>query len=404
MKRLLNQIKDLYYDKDYGIRKRMVFSSFCIIIGLAIIVWFLVRLLFCEGHWNTNRNINITIAGQIGDFVGGLAGTFFTLVGVLLLFETLALQRRELKESRSVFEKQMFETTFFSLIDLYQEVVKSLHFDFVESYSEKIYNGKDFFEIQRRKFYDEFQCETLFGKNRKAAKIKYIEFYTSTKEQTSHYFRTLYRIFRFIQSSKFTDAEKMHYAKIVRAQLSESELFFIHYNAYTEYGAKFRALINEFNILKHLPHLEKVEYKDYAGKLQQMERNSVGLVLEDLNALVKKSLKTGKLVHKTYLAGAIDFKVTSENNYSFNIAVTKRDNLTFSPTYQQGFGLTNFDLAKTETFIIDYLNDLISYSNYYEFNGRDIVITSAASSNTTNDKHKINISVTNRFSNPIKFN
>jgi len=404
MKYLYNQIKDLYYDKDFGIRKRMVFSSFCIIMGLGIIVWFLVRLLIYEGHWNTIRNINLPIAGQIGDFVGGLAGTFFTLVGVLLLFETLALQRRELKESRRVFEKQMFETTFFNLINLYQEVVRSLHFDYIESYGEKIYNGKDFFEIQRRKFYDEFQCQSMFGKNRKAAKIKYIEFYTSTKEQTSHYFRTLYRIFRFIHTSRFTASEKMHYAKIVRAQLSESELFFIHYNAYSEYGSKFRELINEFNILKHLPHLEKVEYKDYAGKLEQMERNSVGLVLEDLNILIKKSLLTGKFAHKTYLTGAIDFKVTSENNFSFTITITKRDDLSFTPTYQQGFGLTNFDLQKTETFIIDYLNDLISYSNYYEFNGRHVVISSSSNSNPTNGKHKINISVSNRLSNPIKFN
>lgn len=404
MRHLFHQIKDLYYDKDYGIRKRMVFSSFCIVLGLGIIFWFLLRLLYFEGYWNTAESINMPVAGQIGDFVGGLAGTFFTLVGVLLLFETLALQRKELMESRKVFEKQQFETTYFNLINLYQEVVKSLHFDFIDSFSERIYNGKDFFEQQRKRFYDDFVIQDLFGRNRKQAKIKYVEFYTSTKEQTSHYFRTLYRIFRFISSSKFSEEEKMHYAKIVRAQLSESELFFIHYNAYTEYGAKFRKLINEFNILKHLPYLEKVEYKEYAEKLKQMEKNSVGLVLDDLKILIKKALTTVESCHKTYLAGAVDFKVIPENNFSFTLQISKRDDLVFAPTYQQGHGLTNFDLEKTETFIIDYLNDLFLYSNYFEFNGRDIVITSIKSSNEANNKHKITISVSDRKSNPIKFN
>lgn len=175
MRKLFTQIKGLYYDKDYGIRKRMVFSSFCIVLGLGVIFWFLLRLLYFENYWNTNENINMPIAGQIGDFVGGLAGTFFTLVGVLLLFETLALQRKELMESRKVFEKQQFETTYFNLINLYQEVVKSLHFDFTDASSEKVYRGKDFFEQQRKKFYDDFVVQEMFGKNRKQAKIKYIE-------------------------------------------------------------------------------------------------------------------------------------------------------------------------------------------------------------------------------------
>ena len=404
MKKILIQIKDLYYDKDNGVRKRMVFSSFCIVLGLGIIFWFLLRILFWEGYWNTAQNVNMTDAGQIGDFVGGLAGTFFTLVGVLLLFETLALQRKELMESRKVFEKQQFETTYFNLISLYQEIVKSLHFEVVDESSERSFNGKDFFEQQRKKFYEEFVIQDLFGRSRKHARIKYIEFYTLTKEQTSHYFRTLYRIFKFIYNSKFNEEEKMHYAKIVRAQLSESELFFIHYNAYSEYGVKFRMLINKFNILKHLPYLEKVEYKEYAGQLAQMEKNSVGLVLDDLKGLIQKALKTSEICHKTYLAGSVDFKIIPESNFSFSIQITKREDLEFSTTYQQGLGLNNFDLDKTESFISDFLNDLLLYSNYFEYNGRDILITSSKTSNDNNNKHKIIISVSDRLSNPIKFN
>lgn len=366
--------------------------------------WFLIRLLYFEGYWNPKNNINLTGSGQIGDFIGGVSGTLFTLVGVVLLFETLALQRKELSESRIVFEKQQFETTFFNLLNLYQELVKSLHFDFTDLYGEKIYSGKDFFAQQRKKIYDDFVPVDSYSKNRKNSKIKYIEFYTSTKEQTAHYFRTIYRIFRFINTSKFSEEEKLHYAKIVRAQLSESELFFLHYNAYTEYGAKFRKLINEFNILKHLPTLEKLEFKNYAGELEQMQRNSVGIVLDDLHGFMKASLKTSEYNHKSYLTGAVTFKITSENPSTVKLVIIKRDNYTISPQYQQGFGLNNFDNERTAKFITDYLTDLIMYSNYFEYNGKDLIFTSLITTSLETHKHTIEISVSNKTLKPLKFN
>jgi hypothetical protein len=363
-----------------------------------------VRLLFFERYFNTAENINLTVAGQIGDFVGGLTGTFFSLVGVLLLFENLALQRKEFTESRHVFEKQQFETTFFNLIKLYQEVVKSLHFDFSDSFSQRVFIGKEFFEQQRIRFYSDFVIQENFEKSLKQAKIKYVENYISTKDQTSNYFRTLYRIFRYISNSEFSEEEKMHYAKIVRAQLSESELFFIYYNAYTEYGAKFRDLINEFNILKHLPYLEKVEYKEYAVELKQMEKNSVGLALEDLSNLIKKTLKTGKSSLKNYLDGAVEFKVMPESNFSFSVQITKKDDFILTPNHIKGQGLTNFNIEKTENLIINYLKDLFLYSNYFKLNGRHIVINSTISSNEANNRHKITISVSNKKFSIIKFN
>ncbi len=404
MRQFYLQLKDLYYDNETGIRKRMIFSSFCIVVGLVIVFWFLIRLLYFEGYWNTSENINLNVVGQIGDFIGGLSGTFFTLVGVLLLFETLALQRKELMQSRKVFEKQQFETTYFNLINLYQEIVKSLHLDYTETSSERVHNGKDYFEQLRSQFYDGFHVEELFWKNRKQAKIKYGEFYTSTKEQTSHYFRTLYRIFRVISTSNFNEEEKMQYAKIVRAQLSESELFFIHYNAYSEYGSQFRQLINEFNILKHLPYLEKVEFKGYAEKLEGMEKNSVELVLDDIKNTIKKSLRTQENNKKIYLAGTFVFKVIPENDFSFVLQISKRENLLFNTTHQRGYGMSKFDIDTTEILIMDFFYDLFWYSNYFEFNGRDILIKSIKSSDESKNKQKITISVSDKKLNPIKFN
>lgn len=404
MKLFFKHIIDICYDKEIGLKKRIIISILFIVFGLVIMTWFLYRLFKVDGHWNIHHKINLPEAGQIGDFIGGFSGTLFTLVGVVLLFETLALQRKELSESRMVFEKQQFENTFFNLLNLYQGVVKSLHFDFIDFGSERIYNGKDFFEQQKKRFYNDFQSQGSYSKNRKQATLNYIEFYVTTKEQTAHYFRTIYRIFRFISNSSFSEKEKMNYAKIVRAQLSESELFFLHYNAYTDYGIKFRELINQFNIIKHLPTLEKVEFIDYAGQLQQMEKNGVGLVLDDLKYFIKTAISEGKEGYKTYLQGSIALKVTSENSSTFKLLVIKKENMLINTTYQQGYGLGNFDLAKTEEFFIDYINDLISYSNYFDFNGRELSITSTSSTNLQTSKSTIEITVSKRNSQQIKFN
>ncbi len=404
MKKILVDIRDSCYSKETGFKKRIIFSTVLIIIGIGVIIWFLIQLLVVENYFNSNNPVNLTGIGQIGDFIGGLSGTLFTLVGVVLLFETLALQRTELAESRKVFEKQQFENTFFNLLNLYQEITKSMHVDDFDLYTEKTHSGKDFFKQQKLKFYSDFNPKDKFSKNRKEATKNYMKFYVETKEQTAHYFRTLYRIFRFISSSEFTEVEKMNYAKIVRAQLSESELFFIYYNAFTDYGVKFRKLINEFDILKHLPPLEKVEYKNYMNELEHFEINSINILLEDLTRAIKIALKSQTESHKSYYSGLVGIKIESSSISNFKLFVYKKEILTLDvPNFVLG-GLLNFDLAKTESFFKEFLSDLIYYSNYFEYNRKEIIMEFNKSSNLANDKHTIEMSVFNINNNQIKIN
>lgn len=405
MKKIISDIKSACYDNDHGLKKRVIFSVSIILIGSAIIIWFFYFLFFKEDYWNPDNKINLTSTGLMGDFIGGLVGTLFTLVGIILLFETLALQRLELSESRKVFEKQQFENTFFNLLNLYVEVVKGLHYSKNDLlFEDKLYTGKEFFEIQHKEFYSSFTPKSDIQKTRKEATLSYLKFYTSTKEQTAHYFRTIYRIFRFIENSKFDIKDKQQYAKIVRAQLSESECFFLHYNAFTEYGSKFRELINEYNIVKHLPTLEKVEFKKHITTLTQLEKNGVQLVLDDTKLFLKSSLNESKVNYKTYLQGSIAIKTKSVDNSTFTIQIIKKINLPTTYPHQQGSGLQFFDERALENLFVDYVNDLLSYSNYFEFNKKHIRITHSNSTNFVLSKHTIEIIAKNANNQPIKFN
>jgi hypothetical protein len=404
MKKFWKHIIDICYDKETGVKKRIVFSIGLILIGFGILFWFFIRLLFFEGHMNLHHNINLPDAGLMGDFLGGVSGTLFTLVGVILLFETLALQRTELAESRKVFEKQQFENTFFNLMTLYQNVVKSLHFDNPTFYSEKTYHGKDYFEQIRKEIYDEFQSENSISRDRKKAKLSYLNFYENRKEQTAHYFRTIYRIFKFVNESNFEKKDKMNYAKIVRAQISESELFLLHYNAYTEYGKKFRQLINEFNITKHLPTLEKLEFKKHVYGLDHLEKNAIGMFLNDLKLLIKSSVTSQKEHHKNYLQGSISLKVSSSSPANFKVTIIKKEKIQVNTNFQQGFGLNRYSLEKLELFLNDYIYDLTSISNYFELNGKEIFHKVSVTTSNLGDKHTIVIESTKRNNDQIKIN
>jgi hypothetical protein len=405
MKQKITAIISTFYDEDGKVKLRMVCSVMLILLGVIIMGWYFLSLLISnEDYFGFSNDINLSSSGLVGDFIGGLAGTLFTLVGIILLFETLSLQRIELTESRKVFERQQFETTFFNLLNLYSDVVKGLHYTSRDYFEDQIHNGKEFFEKQQKDFYDNFVTRSDIQKNRKEAAMIYIAFYSNTKEQTAHYFRTIYRVFRFIDNCKFDDKDKDQYAKIVRAQLSESELFFIHYNAFTEYGSKFRRLINNFNITKHLPAIEKVEFKKYASILTQLEKNGVQLVFDDIRRFIKSSLKESKTNYKTYLQGRVAIKTKSTKTSEFTVQIIKKINFNMNFVHQQGSGLQQFDEKGLENLFVDFIHDLLSYSNYFELNGKHIRITNSNSTNFVLSKHTIEISAKNQNDEPIKFN
>lgn len=340
----------------------MRISILLITIGIGVIFWLLIRGFFYEGFINHKLDVSLDNASKIGDFIGGFVGVFFTLVGILLLYETLALQRKELTDSRKVFEKQQFENTFFSLLELYQSIVETLHY---EDYSGTNAKGKEFFKTQKVNCFDSFAPSNSFYKNRKQAIDIYTKFYIEHKELIAHYFRTLYRIFRVIDTSKFSDSEKTFYSKIVRAQLSESELFMINYNACTAYGSKFRQLIVDYNLIKHLPVFERLEFKEWREKLTPEGINSLNQFFVEIIDYFKESIIHNEIrdFYKTYLKGKFALRVKNEES-SITVKLYRNDSVNPSAHIQQGLGLDNFTNEELEQLIKCFLVEVFKNGNY----------------------------------------
>ena len=105
--------------------------------------------------------------------------------------------------------------------------------------------------------------------------------------------------------------------KMLRAQLSDSELALLRYNGMTRQGAKFVPLINKFNLLKHLPPLELMEYKRWSAQMTLEERGCTNVLLLETKHNIQKVLETS-LSTASY----------SNNPRKYNINVSSNDEAT----------------------------------------------------------------------------
>ena len=183
---------------------------------------------------------------KLGVFISGITAPF----AIFLLYLTYKSQKEELKSQKEEFksskqilekqnktlERQQFESKLFSLLDIYNEIMRS--------FSNK-YSGKVFFSKIKTKLHINHTSPALqqFQMVVPSGKFDYYKYFQSHKDYLAHYFRVLYRIFKFIdEEENLEEKEKWFYAKMIRSQLSEGELFLLFYNCFTEYGENFQIL------------------------------------------------------------------------------------------------------------------------------------------------------------------
>ncbi len=224
---------------------------------------------------------------ELGDYFAGSVASVWSLAGLFLIYVAflgqkqqlihqqieilfsqaevkatrieLKGQKDQLIQQNNTLKLQRFENTFFQLLKVYQSIVESFNNEGT---------GKAYFiDLQKRLSSSfTFKENADFINEHKNAVAAYKEFYFTNKDNLAYYLRSLYRIFRFIQQGDLSHNQKMVYAKIIRAQLSDGELYILYYNCETEKGHKFKPIIKEFNLLKHLPGFEKMEYSSINSK------------------------------------------------------------------------------------------------------------------------------------------
>lgn len=225
-------------------------------------MWLLVGAIFVVGLWFLTPWLAYDViglceeqAGQFGDMFGAVNALFSGLAFAGLLF-TIYLQRKEIVESRKDFSKERFETTFFSMLALHNEMVSKLRvFTTLTSNGREFAEGREIFEKRMYKDLREhlrrLNANSPSDSEENKINNAYLTFYKEHGSLLGHYFRFLYNTVKFVDRSSVTD--KKFYTNLVRAQLSDYELVILFYNCLSEYGReKFKPLIEDYGLLKHV--------------------------------------------------------------------------------------------------------------------------------------------------------
>lgn len=283
--------------------------------SIAFLLCVILVILFMHGRvlWKWNDYVlNTEIVGHYGDFVGGFIGTFLS---VILLYYTFYYQRKELLKNTKVYQTQQLNDDFYHLMSLYQDILSTYTYKIDEE--EPLLNGKEAIHAYVDSMRDGFE-DTGNGLLRKQAVLAYMSFYAFNRDFAPIYYRTLYRLCESIDGKeKDTEFKNVELIKILRAQLSDSEMVLIRYNAHTRMGRPFQYYVNRFNLLKHLPSLDLFEYKKYRKILDKDEDiSSMNIVLVQLRQRMEDILETKSSNYVTLneFKSAVSISLTTNDN------------------------------------------------------------------------------------------
>ncbi len=178
--------------------------------------------------------------------------------------EELKGQREEFEEQNKTLKRQRFENTFFNMLSLQQEITNNLFYqdekENEQTITQHTYKGREVF----KEIYENATVKyegLIYSKNtglKLVLKHNGYNAYTAIADTTrfDHYFRNLYRIFKYIDTTDLIDQnERYQYACIVRSQLSDYELIMLFFNCLSDNGKeKFKPLIEKYAILKNIRH------------------------------------------------------------------------------------------------------------------------------------------------------
>ncbi|MBD5238910.1 MAG: hypothetical protein HDS64_03960 [Bacteroidales bacterium] len=277
-----------FEEKDYNV---------ILILGIIFSFITFIVLIFVF-KWNQplsmddNHVVNHELLGTYGDFFGGVIGTLFAILAALLMFSTLKSQRELTEKTNSLqadiaraatqsqenlaklqaeeAKLQRFNSLFFELLSLFRSQRTELN----DSISEDGKSKVNFFDLKMHELHQRYIPSSSYGKSINKATGDYLEFYLKNASYLAPIFRSLYRLIDMIDNEDIDGDEKRKYVKIIRAQLGEGELFFLRYNAMTEYGEKFTNYITKYNLLKHMPSMSLMEFKAYRRVMDRTKENT----------------------------------------------------------------------------------------------------------------------------------
>lgn len=248
-----------------------------ILVILVLFTWHQYPLL-AQLFFNVDKEDTVNKLASLGDSYGSL-NTLFSGLAFTGIIASIFLQSQELRETRAeiksqkeefglqtkAMNKQVFETTFFQLLQLHNEIIQSLQIEKGFGSSKTSLHGRDVFSVlfteklvngdAELEYFHQFGNHIDFSDDING---QYLVFHRLYGHLVGHYFRNIYQILKYIDQSDVED--KKFYSNLIRAQMSDYELGLLFYNCISDLGnTKFKILIEKYEFFEHLHSLDSIE-------------------------------------------------------------------------------------------------------------------------------------------------
>lgn len=216
---------------------------------------------------------------NLGDYIGGVVGTVISAATLALVGLTVLLQARllaetgkqlaivesqlriakdqlevsrtelqqnrdELKQSNNALRQQVFEATFFRLLEHFRKGVQELQ--------QSGLIGQEAFRAMRESVTKNQPPDVYVVEGLAMATSIYRTHYETWKAQLGPYFRTIYHLLKLVTAADLTPEQKAKYASLLRSQLSSHELVLLFFNCMIEEGFGLKPFVEHYGMLKHL--------------------------------------------------------------------------------------------------------------------------------------------------------
>lgn len=301
-------------------------AKILLILGIPITFFFSWMFYFRSSLLNKDANIDAGIWGQFGDLIGGVVGTIFSLVGVLLLVETLRggeksqieakifelikFHRENVNEISESYEggRLIFKTITEEIKLLYEKVCEyeakliedgNIESDFLPHEKLNVVYLIAYFGLNienneelKNKICTFTHCDTLMQYTLQFIPELRKSFSTENKIHNinigyqfilGHYFRHLFQTYNYINAQeKLSYDDKYFYAKTLRAHLSNYEQILFFYNSISSLGTIWELKVpnkcyteneeNLYNLCLHIPFINSIirrrlDYPNFNQKL-----------------------------------------------------------------------------------------------------------------------------------------
>jgi uncharacterized membrane protein len=229
------------------------------ILGFAVICAVSVIVAY-KTHFSGGYLIDHAAWGQFGDFFGGTLNPILAMLSLFAILGALIIQSRELSHSTSALKEQSthlniqaFENTFFSMVLLYNENVKTL--DLEDTEKKEDYNqGRGAFRILLLKLKSNYENVKKYhsaGRDEREIIAQAYKIFSADNDRfIGHYLGTLESIIDFIDVR--SPSNPMQYYSIVNAQLSANERLLVFYHSLNCSGALALNKLNEYNFFRDI--------------------------------------------------------------------------------------------------------------------------------------------------------